>query len=160
MNILDVLLWGFLATIVLTTIMSAGQAMGYSRMSLPFLLGSMAWKGRDKALAGGFLMHTILGWGAAMFYALIFESIHHAGWFFGALLGLLHGVFLLVVGSTVLPVVHPRMASPQQGPTPTRQLEPPGFLALNYGNGTPIVTLVAHLCYGLMMGAFYSVALT
>ena len=47
------------------------------------------------------------------------------------------------------------MASEQHGPTPTRQLEPPGFLALNYGRRTPISVLVAHLVYGAILGAFY-----
>ncbi len=158
MNIPDVLLWGFLATVVLTTIMSAGQALGYSRMSFPFILGSMVWRGRDRAFVVGFAMHTILGWGAAFFYAMVFESLHQAGWILGGLLGLLHGLFLLVVGTVLLPGLHPRMASPQQGPTPTRQLEPPGFLALNYGKGTPVTTLLAHLCYGLLLGALYSTA--
>jgi len=32
----------------------------------------------------------------------------------------------------MLPGLHLRMASEQRGPEPTRQLEPPGFLALNY----------------------------
>ena len=51
--------------------------------------------------------------------------------------------------------MHPRMASEQHGPTPTRQLEPPGFLALNYGRRTPISLLLAHLVYGAILGAFY-----
>jgi hypothetical protein len=156
MNIPDVLLWGFLATIVLTTIMSAGQGLGFSRMSFTFILGSMVSSGRDRAMVIGFVIHMVLGWGAAIVYALIFESLHHAGWIVGGLLGLLHGLFLLVVGTVLLPALHPRMASPRQGPTPTRQLEPPGFLALNYGKGTPITTLSAHLCYGLILGACYS----
>ena len=46
------------------------------------------------------------------------------------------------------------MARPFQGPTPTRQLEPPGFLALNYGKGTPVATFLAHLIYGTVLGIF------
>jgi len=45
----------------------------------------------------------------------------------------------------VSPAMHPRMANEQQGPTPTEQLEPPGFMALNYGRRTPITVIVAHL---------------
>jgi hypothetical protein len=51
--------------------------------------------------------------------------------------------------------IHPRMANEQQGPTPTRQLEPPGSLALNYGRRTPLFLVVAHLVYGVILGAFY-----
>jgi hypothetical protein len=47
------------------------------------------------------------------------------------------------------------MAHPYQGPTPTKQLQPPGFFAINYGRGTAVVTLVAHLLYGSMLGFFY-----
>jgi len=54
-----------------------------------------------------------------------------------------------------LPDLHPRMASKHHGPTPTRQLEPPGFMALNYGRNTPGITLGAHVVYGGLLGAFY-----
>ena len=49
----------------------------------------------------------------------------------------------------------PRMASEQDGPTPTKQLEPPGFMALNYGRRTPLSVILAHLVYGGISGAFY-----
>ena len=39
----------------------------------------------------------------------------------------------------------------------TRQLEPPGFLALNYGARTPVSVVVAHLVFGIVLGAFYVV---
>ena len=31
-------------------------------------------------------------------------------------------------------------------------LEPPGLLALNYGRETPIVTMVAHVAFGVALG--------
>jgi len=62
---------------------------------------------------------------------------------------------VLLGGLSALGAMHPRMASEQQGPTPTRQLEPPGFLALNYGRRTPLSVLLAHLVYGAILGAFY-----
>jgi hypothetical protein len=73
----------------------------------------------------------------------------------GSLIGLVHALFVLTVAMSVLPGLHPRMASERQGPTPTRQLEPPGFLALNYGKRTPISVVLAHLIYGGLLGAFY-----
>jgi hypothetical protein len=33
-------------------------------------------------------------------------------------------------------------------------LESPGFMLLNYGRGTPLVTVLAHLAYGAIVGAF------
>jgi hypothetical protein len=47
------------------------------------------------------------------------------------------------------------MASEHRGPEPTRGLEPPGFMALNYGRQTPVISLVAHVLYGVILGAFY-----
>jgi hypothetical protein len=52
------------------------------------------------------------------------------------------------------------MASEQQGPTVVRQLEPPGFLALNYGVQTPLSMIAAHILFGAILGAFYAVSAT
>ena len=71
------------------------------------------------------------------------------------LIGLVHASFVLAAAMPLLPSMHPRMASEQQGPTPTRQLEPPGFLALNYGRRTPASVALAHVLYGAILGAFY-----
>jgi hypothetical protein len=75
----------------------------------------------------------------------------------GAGIGLVHSVFVLVAGMQLLPAMHPRMASEQHGPTPTHQLQPPGFLALNYGRRTPLISVAAHLAYGAILGSFYQV---
>ena len=37
-------------------------------------------------------------------------------------------------------------------------LEPPGFLMLNYGLGTPLVSVVAHVTYGTVVGGFIGLA--
>jgi hypothetical protein len=58
----------------------------------------------------------------------------------------------------LLPGLHPRMASEHRGPEPTRLLEPPGFLALHYGRRTPVVAVLAHVLYGIILGAFYRIA--
>jgi hypothetical protein len=47
------------------------------------------------------------------------------------------------------------MASEEHGPAPTPQLEPPGFMALNYGARTPVSVLLGHVLYGAILGAFY-----
>jgi uncharacterized oligopeptide transporter (OPT) family protein len=47
------------------------------------------------------------------------------------------------------------MVSESSGPEPTRLLEPPGFLAINYGRNTPFVLLAAHGIYGAILGMFY-----
>ena len=155
MNLSSILLWGFAATIVLSTLMAASQSLGYTRMSLPFLLGTMLTPNRDRAMLLGVLTHLLNGWLFALIYAAAFESWGRATWWLGAGVGIVHVLFVLTVGMLVVPAMHPRMVSEYFGPTPNRQLQPPGFLALNYGRRTPVVTLVSHLVYGAILGAFY-----
>lgn len=158
MNLSSILLWGFVATIVLTTVMQGGQSLGLSRMSLPFMLGTMFTGNRDRAPAVGFLAHLVSGWIFAFLYASAFESWGKATWWLGAGTGLVHASAVLIALLPVLPGFHPRMASEQRGPEPTRMLEPPGYLALNYGRRTPLLTVVAHLAYGAIIGGFYQVS--
>jgi hypothetical protein len=84
-----------------------------------------------------------------------FESWHRTNWVLGGGIGLLHAVAVLTVAMPLIPAIHPRMVSPYFGPTPNRQLQPPGFLALHYGRRTPLVTLLAHVAYGVILGSFY-----
>jgi hypothetical protein len=158
MNLGSILLWGFVATVVLTILMQGGQSLGLSRMSLPFMLGTMFTADRDRASALGFLVHVLNGWLFALLYACAFESWQEAGWWLGAGIGMVHAIAVLVALMPVLPGFHPRMASEQRGPEPTSMLEPPGFLALNYGRRTPLLAMVAHLVYGAIIGGFYQLA--
>ncbi len=155
MNLPSILLWGFLATIVLTSTMAASQGLGLSRMGLPFMLGTMFTPNRGRAGVIGFVAHMVNGWIFALLYALIFESLGKATWLLGAGIGFAHGLVVLVAFMPLIPGIHPRMATERDGPDPTRALEPPGFLALNYGRRTPIIALLAHTMYGLILGAFY-----
>ena len=155
MNLGQALLWGFAATIILTTLLAGSRALGFTRMDISFLLGTMFTGNRDRAKWIGFLFHLVNGW----IFALIYISAFHAtGWktvWFGALIGLVHVMFVLVAGMAILPSIHPRMASEQHGPDPSRQLEPPGFLALNYGKQTPVASIIAHVVFGAILGFFY-----
>jgi hypothetical protein len=158
MNPGSILLWGFVATMVLTTIMQGGQSLGLSRMSLPFMVGTMFTGNRDRAPMFGFLTHLLNGWLFAILYAGAFESWQQATWWLGASIGLVHAIAVLLALMPVLSGFHPRMASEQRGPEPTRMLEPPGFLGLNYGRRTPLLLIAAHLVYGAILGGFYQVS--
>ncbi|HYL04414.1 MAG TPA: hypothetical protein VE075_00135 [Thermoanaerobaculia bacterium] len=158
MNLASILLWGWLATMVLTTCLAASQGLGLSRMSLPLMLGAAFTGDRQRANVYGFVLHFVNGWLFALVYALAFESWHRATWWLGAILGLAQALFILAAVMPLLPYVHRRMATEEFGPNPTRQLEPPGFMALNYGRLTPVATVLAHLLYGAILGACYSLA--
>ncbi|HSJ75759.1 MAG TPA: hypothetical protein VK899_06215 [Gemmatimonadales bacterium] len=149
------LLWSFVATLALTSVMAGSQGLRLTRMNLPYMLGTIFTPDRERAKLIGFGIHLLDGWIFSLAYLAAFHSWGRATWWAGAAIGLVQAVFVLTVGVSLLPTLHPRMASEQKGPTVTRQLEPPGFLALNYGYQTPISILVAHLIYGAILGGFY-----
>ena len=150
--------WGFGATAVLTVILAAGQGLGLTRLSIPYVLGSMVTLDRDRARLYGIALHFVSGWAFSFMYVLGFHVWGGPTWWKGAVFGALHGAFVLGVLLPALPAVHPRMASESRGPTVVRQLEPPGFLGLHYGTRTPASAFVAHVVFGAILGAGYLAA--
>lgn len=155
-EIVPLVVWGLFATALLTLTMAVSQQTGWSRISIPFMLGTMFSPRRSRAMAVGFVLHFALGCAFALLYVLAFESLGQATWWLGALFGAFHGAFMLVVGVPFIASIHPRMASKHHGPMPTRQLEPPGFLALHYGRSAPLVVLVSHILFGIVLGVGYT----
>jgi hypothetical protein len=146
-------LWGLAATIVLTTILAASQGVGLTRMSIPFLLGTIFTGQRDRAKVIGVAIHLVSGWVFALLYLALFRAWGGGGALRGAVMGAVHALFLLTVVLPVYPGIHPRMASEHHGTDVRRQLEPPGFL--HYGPQTPLTVLVAHVVYGAILGTLY-----
>jgi hypothetical protein len=138
----------------MTSVMLAAQGLGQSRLSLPFLVGTFFTHNRRKAMVIGFVVYTIGGWLFAFLYFALFASVGIYTWWFGTIAGFVHGLFLLVGVLPLLPFVHPRMASEYHGVTSVRRLEPPGFMAMNYGYRTPLTTLIAQTVYGATLGGF------
>lgn len=154
MNYGSWLIWGFAATVVLTIIMSFSQAFGLTRMNTPYILGVIVTPDRDKARLIGIGMHMLNGWLLSLIYVAAFYYWNGPAWWKGAVIGLVHALFVLVT-MPIFPSLHPRMANETYGPTVVRQLEPPGFFALNYGVQTPISIITAHIIFGIILGAFY-----
>ena len=48
-------LWGFAATAILAAILASCQGLGLTRMSMPFILGTMITPDRDRAMLWGTL---------------------------------------------------------------------------------------------------------
>lgn len=145
-------LFGIVATTALTAVMMAAQLAGRTRLDLPLLLGTLVTEDPDRARVAGFFIHLIDGQGFALGYAATFALLDRATWWLGGLLGLLHAAVALTVVVPLLPGVHPRIASNRDGRSTRAALEPPGLLALNYGHQTPIVTIAAHVVYGVALG--------
>ena len=151
-------LWGFVATLVFSTLSSGSQGLGITRMNIPYMLGTICTGDRDRAKLYGFGLHVVNGLVFSLLYVAAFQSLHRATWWLGAIIGFVHAAFVLTVGMHALPGLHPRMASELHGPSVAPELEPPGFLALHYGTRTPISVLVAHLVFGAILGGFYHLA--
>jgi hypothetical protein len=146
---------GFIGTLVLTTLLRAASELRLTRIDLPFLLGTIVTADRRRAKALGYLLHFFFGFFFALGYYAVFRSSGRAGWPLGAFLGLVHGLFTATaLVNVLLPVVHPRMGTPLSSIDSETLLEPPGFLMLNYGPGSPLASLVAHLAYGALVGGF------
>ena len=121
----QVLLWGGLATVVMTTVLEGAQVVGLSRLSFPFLFGTFVTGNRRRAEVYGYILYAIGAWLFAIVYALIMESLRPS-WWLGLLVGIFHGLFLIVVFLELLNQVHPRIATRYEGPSARRRLEPPG----------------------------------
>ncbi|MEV3993551.1 hypothetical protein AB0J57_32075 [Streptomyces sp. NPDC049837] len=156
--------WGtaagaFIGTLALTTALRAASELRLTRIDLPFLLGTAVTVDRTRAKALGYLMHFVNGQVFAFVYFAVFVAIDRAGWWLGALFGLAHGLFAgTALVNILLPLVHPRMGSPLTSAPKSALLEPPGFLMRNYGPGTPVVTVLAHIGYGAIVGGFTGLA--
>jgi uncharacterized membrane protein YagU involved in acid resistance len=159
MSIYGALAGGFVGTLALTTTLRAANELKLTRIDLPFLLGTALTINRSRAKALGYLLHFVFGLLFALVYYAIFVAIHQSGWWLGALFGAAHGLFATTaLVNTLLPLVHPRMGSPLTGAASSPLLEAPGFLMLNYGRQTPLVTILGHIAYGTIVGGFIQLA--
>ena len=159
MSVWGAIAGGFVGTLVLTTVLRAATELGLTRIDLPFLLGTALSVDRTRAKALGYAAHFLAGQIFALTYLAVFSAINSSGFALGALFGLLHGMFAgTALVNVLLPVVHPRMATPESAADSHPLLEPPGFLMLNYGRRTPLVSVIAHVAYGAIVGGFVSLA--
>jgi len=146
------LIAGFVGTLVLATIMRAASELGWTRMDLAFLLGTTVTVNRRKAKAIGYALVFLLGMLFAVAYGVFFAVVDQSSWWLGAILGALHAVFVsTVLVNILLPVVHPRMGTPETAANEIALVEPPGFLMLNYGRNTFLITFLAHIAYGIVV---------
>ena len=154
MSVWAALAGGFAGTLVLATALTGATELRLTRMDLPFLLGTAFSADRARARLIGYLLHFVAGIAFALVYYAMFVVIGHASWRLGMLFGLAHALFVgTVLVNVILPVVHPRMATFYSAANSEGLLEPPGFMLMNYGQATPIITLLAHLLYGAIVGA-------
>ncbi len=143
--------WGIVATLAQMLFEAAMVGLQLTRMTLPLMLGTMWTPDRSRAKIIGTALHFVNGLVFTLIYLAVFHFWGAPRWWRGGLIGLAHAAVVLLLGMEVLPSIHPRMASDNCGPIAKRQLEPPGFLALNYGPGTPISILISHVIFGMTL---------
>ena len=155
MSVWAALMGGFAGTLVLTTALSAGTQLRVTRMDIPFLLGTAFTDDRTRAKVLGYGLHFINGLLFALLYYAGFVVLGRADWLVGMVFGLMHALFAgTTLVNVLLPALHPRMGTPSTAADSSPLLESPGFMLLNYGRTTPILTIVAHVAYGGIVGAF------
>ena len=155
MSVWGALAGGFAGTIVLTTALAAGTQLRLTRMDISFLLGTAFTTDRTRARLVGYAVHFVNGLLFALIYYAGFLVLGRAGWKLGLLFGLAHAMFAgTTLVNVLLPAIHPRMGTPDSAADSSPLLESPGFMLLNYGRSTPVLTIAAHLAYGAIVGAF------
>ena len=155
MTLWGALAGGFVGTIVLTSGLRLAQELGWTRMDIPLLLGTVFTDHRGRATVIGVAVHFLNGLLFALGYYAIFRAVDQAGWAFGAALGVAHAALAGgVLVTLLLPAVHPRMGTPWSDAEETPLLEAPGFMLMNYGRRTALWTLLGHVAYGAIVGGF------
>jgi len=134
------LLGGLVGWVALTLVMVMAPLMGVPPMSIPSMLGGMFGV---NSLVFGWIMHLMIGLVLGLVYAYrIAPHFSGAPWLRGLLYSLLPWLVLMVVIAPVLPVLNPMLAK-----------MPPGFFFANIGFMAIMGTLIAHLVYGVVLGA-------
>jgi len=146
-------IFGVVATAALTSVLVAAQMTGLTRLDLPLLLGLVLADDPDRARAAGMVLHLGVGQGFAFGYACAFAVLDASPLWLGALLGGLHGFVALGVIVPLVASVHPRVLTDRAGRSSRPGLEPPGPLASNYGHQTAVITVAAHLAFGVALAA-------
>lgn len=147
-------LGGLIGGVVFLMVVTMGYASGMTRMNFLQILGTMASPriSRRAAYAVGFMIHMMMSVGFGLLHGAIVEGIGvtttgaGAGW--GVLLGAAHGVVILMALPMVLSAMHPLVR--------TGVIESPGVALTGFGRGTPLGSLMAHVAFGLTVGAIYA----
>lgn len=159
MSLWAALAGGFAGTLVLTTVLRSASELNLTRIDLPFLLGTALTADRTRAKALGYAAHFVMGLIFALGYYALFAALGRHDWWLGTIFGIGQALFAgTVLINVLLPLVHPRMGSPDSDAGTVALLEPPGFMARNYGLQTPTASVIAHMLYGTIIAVFLTLA--
>jgi uncharacterized membrane protein YagU involved in acid resistance len=133
---------GLIATIIMSIIQAMAPMMGFPRMDIAAMMGSMF----GGSLVLGWVVHLMMGsivWAAV--YAYVAEPrLGGPPWARGLIYGFMLAAFVLIIG---FPLVGTMFAS---------LTLKPGFLSMGMGGATATMgVIIGHLAYGLVLGVIY-----
>lgn len=138
---------GLVATTVMTVMMAVAPVMGFPRMDIAVMLGTMFVSNPQAALVPGMIMHFFIGTILAFVYAAVHDRLPGPGWERGAVFGMLPFVVAAVMVMPMMGAIHPLVRS--------GAMAAPGFLMLGMGHLAPLGSLMGHLVYGAILGTIY-----
>lgn len=163
-EVIPALVAGFVATVVMTAMMTLAGKMGLTQMPpMTLVTGSMMTDDPERARRFGIMIHYIV-MGTVVFgliYAGVFAAVGSASVATGLVVGAVHGVVVGAMAMPMMPAMHPRMFDAPPGGAlstggGTVTLSKPGFFGANWGGMTPVGLLIGHLVYGLVVALVYS----
>lgn len=148
---------GLLGGVAFLVVVTMGLAIGMTRMNFLEVLGTMLVPKASKApvYATGLAVHLMASAGFGLAHAGLLHAIgvtsvgEAAGW--DLVLGMAHGVVILAMLPAMLIAMHPLVR--------TGTMNRPGVALIGFGTGTPIGSLMAHVAFGLVVGAVYAAAI-
>lgn len=140
---------GVVGTAAFTVMGYAGPLIGFPKMDIATLLGTMFVSDPGAAFVPGMLMHFMIGLILALGYAFLFARwLPGEPWLRGTIYGLVPWLMAMVIVMPMMALVHPMVRS--------GMMPDPGFFLVGMGTVmAPIGSLIGHLVYGAIVGAIY-----
>lgn len=148
------LLAGAVGAMGMLMVIYGGRAMGMTKMDLLRTLGTMVQpKGSTNVVYGiGLMIHVMMGAGLALVHTGLLHAFDPsstgAAVGLGILLGAAHGVMVTVAMPAMLKMGHPLVKD--------GTIDDPGPAMTGFGKMTPVGMVMAHVVYGLLVGAIYA----
>ncbi|MGE3449239.1 MAG: hypothetical protein AB7H92_16860 [Microbacteriaceae bacterium] len=148
---------GVLGGLAFLVVVTMGFAIGMTRMNFLQVLGTMLAPkaSRPTVYATGLAAHLMASAGFGLVHAGLLHAIgitsvgEAAGW--DLVLGMAHGVVILAMLPAMLTAMHPLVRN--------GAMDRPGVALTGFGTGTPVGSLMAHVAFGLVVGAVYAAAI-